>query len=191
MTRSQTIDSMAEAICDYTVRFANRRSPLIAHNVGARGKQFRGQINEVNVVLCRNVAYCANQEQPFVNKLHRDLPENRYLSCQARLMNNRSYFRLIGSYSGLIDSFSLALAIARRSIINNHITKVNNSIKLFILNKEFARARVIGTLIAFTQATGDGMRQASLFMHFSLNRTLVLIHAFQFLQNYEIIIKYR
>lgn len=81
-------------------------------------------------------------------------------------MNNRSYFRLIESYSGLIDSFSLALAIARRSIINNHITKVNNSIKLFILNKEFARARVIGTLIAFTQATGDGIRQASLFMHF-------------------------
>lgn len=179
-------------MCGCTVRFANRRSPLIAHNVGARGKQFRDRINEVNVVLCRNVAYCANQEQPFVNKLHRDLPENRYLSCQAQLMNNRSYFRLIGSYSRLIDSSSLPLAIARRSIINNRITKVNNSIKLFILNKEFARARVIGTSIAFTQATGDGMRQASLFMHFFFKQNpCVNTCFFQFLQNYEINIKNR
>lgn len=102
-------------------------------------------------VLCRNVTYCANQEQPFVNKLHRGLPENRYLSCQARLMNNRSYFIQINRF--------IFSAVAR-------ITKVNNPIKLFILNKEFARARVIGTSIALMQATGDRMRQASLFIFF-------------------------
>ena len=49
---------------------------LIVRNGSARGKQFRGRINEnvrrlhsmTRLQPC-NVAYCANQEQPFVNKL--------------------------------------------------------------------------------------------------------------------------
>lgn len=101
-------------------------------------------------------------EQPFVNKLHYDLP--RVVIFRARHAS-----RIIEAIRPVNRFIFSAIA---------YIIKVNNPIKLFILNEEFAIACVIGTSIAFTQATGVGMRQALLLV--ILIETLYSILNFNF-----------